>query len=127
MAGSSTIAIVEPGERCITPDGRPLHITFAHGLRHWGNSPDGPDTVIVAGYADAGSVGRFVTDVLPEVAVVPGGGLDDGLIAHLHRELGRDGLGQSVVLTGSSTSPPSRRSAPGPPPIRLPGLPGWPG
>ena len=97
-AGSQTIAVVEPGERCRTPDGRPLHVTFAHGLRHWGNSPDGPDTVIVAGYADAGSVGRFVTEVLPDVAVVPGGGLDDGLIAHLHRELGRDGLGQSVVL-----------------------------
>lgn len=97
-AGSPDIARIEPGQRCVTPDGRPLHVTYAHGLRHWGNDPDGPDRVIVASYADTGSVGRFVTDVLPDVAVVPAGRIDAGLVALLHRELGRDGLGQSVVL-----------------------------
>lgn len=98
VAGSPAIARIEPGQRCITPDGRPLHVTYAHGLRHWGNDPVGPDTVIVASYADTGSVGRFVTDVLPDLAVVPAGRIDAGLVTHLHRELGRDGLGQSVVL-----------------------------
>lgn len=97
-AGSPAIARIEPGQRCITPDGRPLHVTYAHGLRHWGNDPDGPDTVIVASYPDAGSVGRFVTDVLPDLAVVPAGRVDSGLVGHLRQELGRDGLGQSVVL-----------------------------
>lgn len=96
--GSPAVARIEPGQRCITPDGRPLHLTYAHGLRHWGNDPDGPDTVIVASYADTGSVGRFVTDVLPDLAVVPAGRIDAGPVAHLRRELGRDGLGQSVVL-----------------------------
>lgn len=98
--GSPTIARIEPGERCVTPDGSPLHLSFAHGLRHWGNHPDGPDTVIVAGYRDAGSVGQFVTDVLPDVAVVPAGALGDGsrLVDQLRREIARDGLGQSVIL-----------------------------
>jgi len=98
QAGSPVIARIDPGQRCTTPDGRPLHVTYAHGLRQWGNDPDGPDTVIVASYADAGSVGRFVTDVLPELAVVPAGRIDADPAAHLHRELRRDGLGQSVVL-----------------------------
>ncbi len=99
-AGSPTIARIEPGERCVTPDGAPLHLTFAHGLRHWGNHPDGPDTVIVAGYRDVGNVGRFVTDVLPGVAVLPSGTLTDGsgLVELLRLEIARDGLGQSVIL-----------------------------
>jgi AraC-like DNA-binding protein len=96
--GSAPIARIEPGQRCITPDGRPLHLRYAHGLRHWGNDPDGPDTVIVASYPDTGSVGRFVTDVLPDLVFVPAGRIDAGLVTHLVRELGRDGLGQSIVL-----------------------------
>lgn len=96
--GSPAIARIEPGQRCVTPDGRPLHVTYAHGLRHWGNDSDGPDRMLVASYADTGSVGRFVTDVLPDLAVVPAGRIDPGLVDHLHRQLGRDGLGQSVVL-----------------------------
>ena len=98
VQGSGTIAVIEAGQRCITPDGHPLHLTFAHGLRHWGNDPQGPDSVVVASYADVGSVGRFVTDVLPEIAVIPAGGLDPQLVALLVREMSRDGLGQSVVL-----------------------------
>lgn len=75
-----------------------MHLTYAHGLRHWGNDPDGPDAVVVAGYADPGSVGRFVTDVLPDLAVVPAGRIDAGALTLLQAELGRDGLGQGVVL-----------------------------
>lgn len=97
-AGSPPLARIEPGQRCITPDGRPLHVTYAHGLRRWGNDPDGPDAVVVASYTDPGSVGRFVTDVLPPVAVVPAGRIDAGAASLLRRELHRDGLGQSVVL-----------------------------
>lgn len=96
--GHPPLARIEPGQRCITPDGRPLHVAFARGLRRWGNDPDGPDAVVVASYAEAGSVGRFVTDVLPDVAVVPAGRIDAGPVDLLHRELQRDGLGQSVVL-----------------------------
>lgn len=97
-ARSPALARIEPGQRCITPDGRPLDVTFAHGLRHWGNDKDGPDAVVVAAYADPGSVGRFVTDVLPDLAVVPAGRIDAAPLTLLQRELRRDGLGQSVVL-----------------------------
>jgi AraC-like DNA-binding protein len=97
-AGSATVAIIEPGQRCVTPDGAPLDLALAHGLRHWGNDPDGPDTMIVASYTDVGSVGRFVTEILPDAAVVPAGGLDPALVGHLAREMANDGLGQSVVL-----------------------------
>jgi len=92
------VARIEPGERCVTPDGRPLHQALTHGLRHWGNDADGPDRVIVASYADAGSVGSFVTEVLPDLAVLSAGTVDPALIGQLHREIGRDGLGQQVVL-----------------------------
>jgi AraC-like DNA-binding protein len=95
---SPTLAVIEPDQRCRTPAGAPLHLAYAHGLRHWGNDPAGPDTVIVASYTDLGSVGRLVTEVLPAVAVVEPGALDPQLIAHVVRELGADGLGQGVVL-----------------------------
>ncbi|MFD7306679.1 cupin domain-containing protein [Promicromonospora sp. NPDC059942] len=97
-AGSATVAIIEPGQRCVTPDGAPLDLALAHGLRHWGNDADGPDRMIVASYADVGSVGRFVTEVLPDAAVVEAGALDPALVGHLAREIARDDLGQSVVL-----------------------------
>ncbi len=97
-AGSETVAIIEKGQRCVAPDGTSLALTLAHGLRHWGNDPDGPDTMIVASYADIGSVGRFVTEVLPDVAVVEAGTLDPALVGHLAREITNDDLGQSVVL-----------------------------
>lgn len=97
-ADSATIAVIEPDQRCVTPDGAALDLAFAHGLRRWGNDPEGPDSVIVASYADVGSVGRLVTDVLPEVAVVPAGTLDSALTDHVARQLVTDGLGQSVVL-----------------------------
>lgn len=97
-ASSPTLAVIEADQRCITPDGQPLELAFAHGLRQWGNDPDGPDSIIVASYLDVGSVGRLVTDVLPPLAVVPAGVVDAGLVDLLGRELLADGLGQSAVL-----------------------------
>ena len=97
-AGSADIAVIEEGQHCRTPDGVDLELTFAHGLHQWGNDPAGPDRMIVASYADVGSVGRLVTEVLPPLAVVPPGALDAGLTGLLERELSADGLGQSAVI-----------------------------
>lgn len=97
-ADSATLAVIEPDQRCVTPDGVPLELAFGHGLRHWGNDPAGPDVVIVASYVEVGSVGRLVTDLLPDLAVIPAGTLDAGLTEHLARQLVTDGLGQGVVL-----------------------------
>lgn len=97
-AGSADIAVIEEGQHCRTPEGVDLDIAFARGLRQWGNDPDGPDRMIVASYADVGSVGRLVAEVLPALAVVPAGALDAGLTSCLGRELSGDGLGQSAVL-----------------------------
>ena len=41
--GREPIAVILPGNRSETPDGEPLDLPMTHGLRTWGNDPEGED------------------------------------------------------------------------------------
>ncbi|TCP51958.1 helix-turn-helix protein [Tamaricihabitans halophyticus] len=98
LQGSEPIAVIGPDQRCTSPEGVELHQTMTHGLRLWGNDPAGPDSVLIASYADVGEVGRLVSDVLPTVTHLPAGQVDPTLVDLLGREVGSDALGQGAVL-----------------------------
>jgi len=83
---------------CTTPDGVALHQSMAHGVRTWGNDPDGADTMIVASYESTSEIGQLVTDALPAVAFVPAGNIDSGLVEVVTAELRRDSLAQTSLL-----------------------------
>lgn len=95
---SPSVATIVEGQRCIAPDGRPLHERMSHGLRRWGNDPDGPDSMMIASYDHVGEVGRLVTGILPRIAVLPAGSVDRGLVDLLSRELDVGALAQGTVL-----------------------------
>jgi AraC-like DNA-binding protein len=96
--GSPPIAVISPGQVCTTPHGVALHQSMLHGVRTWGNNPDGGDTMIVASYESTSEIGQLVTDALPAVAFVPAGNIDSGLVEVVTAELGRDSLAQTSLL-----------------------------
>jgi AraC-like DNA-binding protein len=91
-------AIIQPGQRCTTPDGVELKQVMELGVRAWGNDPDGPDVHLVGTYQLDGEVGARLLAALPPVLVVPAGGLDAPLIDLLAAEMARDEPGQEAVL-----------------------------
>ncbi|GGC03945.1 AraC family transcriptional regulator [Cellulomonas carbonis] len=91
--------VIHPGQRCTTVDGHDVSTTMTHGVRTWGNDPDGDDELLVGTYETQGEVGRLLTDALPRTFRVPA---DDDVtsaaVALLAAELDRDAVGQSSVL-----------------------------
>nr|WP_176955299.1 AraC family transcriptional regulator [Sinosporangium album] len=96
--GSDDIAIIDEHQRCRSPTGEPLDLTYRHGLRHWGNDSDGPDQAIVASYTTVSSVGERILNVLPTVVKAPSGTALPGLIGVLLGELHADSPGQTAML-----------------------------
>src|SRR5262249_30170511 len=43
-------AVIHPGQRCSTPDGRPLTDLRDLGVRTWGNDPDGATVMLTGTY-----------------------------------------------------------------------------
>jgi AraC-like DNA-binding protein len=91
-------AIVLEGERCQTLDGRPLDQSLRHGVRSWGNDPDGGDVMLIGTYQRKGEVSDRLLGALPPLAVVPAAAFDNPLLAVLDAELERDAMGQGAVL-----------------------------
>ncbi len=103
--------VIEPGPRCVSVDGRSLDTaldpgkrqwrTAAHGysgVRTWGNTDAGATQLLVGTYRMRSAVGQRLTAALPPLAVLPGFGSGSGLFAALAEEIGKDELGQDVVL-----------------------------
>ena len=85
--------MIHPGNRSETPDGVPLDLPMSHGLRTWGNNPEGEDTLLVGNYASVGEVGARMLDALPGSWVIRGS------------ELGQP--------AGGAAARPARRARPG--------------
>lgn len=95
-------ALIHPGGRCETPDGVPLELPMRQGVRSWGNSSEGSDTMIVGTYERAGEVGARLLDALPAVVLLragPGRSVLLGrLVEALAAEVVAEGLGQAGLL-----------------------------
>ena len=103
--------VIEPGPRCVSVGGRSLDSaldptppewrTPSHGysgVRTWGNTDAGATELLVGTYRMPSTVGQRLTSALPGLAVLPGFGRESGLFAALAEEIGKDELGQDVVL-----------------------------
>ena len=93
-----TVAVIHPGQRCTTVDGRDLAQALDLGVRTWGNDPDGSAMMLVGTYERCGETGRRLLEALPPRLVLPGDALDSPLIPLLASEIVRDEPGQEVVL-----------------------------
>jgi len=92
------VAVIHPGQRCTTVDGRDLAQALDLGVRTWGNDPDGSAMMLVGTYERCGETGRRLLEALPPRLVLPGDALDSPLIPLLASEIVRDEPGQEVVL-----------------------------
>ncbi|GAB3605551.1 AraC family transcriptional regulator [Conyzicola nivalis] len=91
-------AVIHPGQLCTTPAGEHLDLPMSHGVRTWGNSPDGATSMLIGTYTSDAEVSRAVTAALPRVAIVPAGQLDPVLVGLLGREITSDAPGQGSTV-----------------------------
>jgi AraC-like DNA-binding protein len=92
------VAVIHPGQRCTTVDGRSLAQELDLGVRTWGNSPDGSAVALVGTYERCGETGRRLLEALPPQLVLPNDAWDSPLIPLLASEIVRDEPGQEAVL-----------------------------
>lgn len=90
--------IIHPGQHCTTPDGRSLAEEMALGVRTWGNNADGETALLTGTYQADGEISRRLIDALPQLIVLDRDTWDCPVIPLLADEIGKDELGQEVVL-----------------------------
>ena len=90
--------LIHPGQRCTTPDGRPLTDELTLGVRTWGTSSRGSSELLVGTYGVTGEIGGRLLAALPGLLVLPAGSWDSPLLGLLAAEIVRDEPGQEAVL-----------------------------
>lgn len=87
-----------PGERCVTPDGRPMSEAMGLGTRTWGNDADGTTTMLVGTYPVTHAIGRGLLLALPPLIILRRGDWETPLVPLLGAEIVKDEPGQDLVL-----------------------------
>ena len=90
--------VIHPGQRCTTLTGMDLSETMGLGVRTWGNSLDGPTTILLGAYGAPGAIGQRILAALPPLVALSEASWDDHLIPMLRDEIVRDAPGQEAVL-----------------------------
>jgi AraC-like DNA-binding protein len=96
--GRDPFVVVQPGNRPESPSGGPLSMPLTQGIRRWGNSPDGPDEMLVGNYGHVGEAGHRLLSVLPETVVLRADAWHSPLVSLLLDEMGREEIGQASLL-----------------------------
>src|SRR4051795_6490645 len=96
--GREPSAVILPGNRSETPTGVSLDLPLTHGLRTWGNDPDGEDCLLVGNYASVGEVGTRMLAALPDRLVIRHDEWDSPLVGLLLDQLDREAPGQASLL-----------------------------
>jgi AraC-like DNA-binding protein len=95
---TTTQAVILPGQRCVTPDGRELEQMTFLGVRTWGNSADGATVMLTGTYHMHGEVSRRLLRALPPLLVLGDDEWDCPVIPLLADEIVKDEPGQEAVL-----------------------------
>jgi len=96
--GTPPQAVIHPGQRCTTPDGRELTGMGDQGVRTWGNSADGATVMLTGTYTVDGEVSGRLLRALPGLIVLRAGEWDCPVIPLLAAEIVKDEPGQEAVL-----------------------------
>jgi AraC-like DNA-binding protein len=91
-------AVIHPGQRCTTPDGRELEQMTELGVRTWGNSSDGATELLTGTYNLEGAVSQRLLRALPALLVLRADEWDCPVIPLLADEIVKDEPGQEAVL-----------------------------
>lgn len=95
---TDTTVVIHPGQECRTPDGRSALEDMTHGVRTWGNDPNGETLVLVGAYDTEAEVSRRLMRCLPPVFSLRTGDWDASMTTVLCEEMARDVPGQMALL-----------------------------
>jgi AraC-like DNA-binding protein len=90
--------VIQPGQICETPGGESVYESMDLGVRTWGNDPNGSVVLLTGTYQADGEISKRLVNVLPTLIVMRADEWDCPVLALLADEVGRDELGQAVVL-----------------------------
>jgi AraC-like DNA-binding protein len=90
--------VIQPGQICETPYGESVYESMGLGVRTWGNDPNGSVVLLTGTYQADGEISKRLVKVLPTLIVMRADEWDCPVLALLADEVGRDELGQAVVL-----------------------------
>lgn len=91
-------AVIHPGDRSTTVDGRELCDEMRLGVRTWGHHLGGPTVLLTGTYHMRGEVTQRLLDALPALVVLRADSWDCPLVSLLNQEIVKDDPGQEVVL-----------------------------
>lgn len=89
---------VHPGQRCCDPDGNSLHDEMTHGIRTWGNDPQGEHVFIVGAYEHLSDISDRLLKALPPIISIKQSDWESPLVQVLCDEVVKDEPGQAAVL-----------------------------
>ncbi len=86
------------GQDCRDANGRSTFESMTHGVRTWGNDPDGPTVFLVGAYEHLSDISDRLLRALPPVLLLPGADWSSPLVPLLSEEVVKDEPGQAAVL-----------------------------
>ena len=101
VADSPTTApqvIIHPGQNCCDLDGNSVLEAMTHGVRTWGNDPDGSTVFLVGAYEHLSDISDRLLRALPPVLSLSHADWESPLVPLLCDEVVKDELGQAAVL-----------------------------
>ena len=90
--------VIHPGQHCCDLDGNSLLEEMTHGIRTWGNDPDGDALFLVGAYEHLSDISDRLLRALPPVLTVSHDDWDSPIVPLLGDEMVKDEPGQAAVL-----------------------------
>ena len=90
--------VIHPGQHCCALDGNSLLEEMTHGIRTWGNDPDGDTLFLVGAYEHLSDISDRLLRALPPVLTVSHDEWDSPIVPLLGDEMVKDEPGQAAVL-----------------------------
>lgn len=90
--------IIYPGQRCCDTDGNSVEAKMMHGVRTWGNNPNGTSVMLVGAYEQLSDISDRLLRALPPLLTLSKTEWDSPLVTLLAAEVIKDDPGQAAVL-----------------------------
>ncbi|QEY32498.1 AraC family transcriptional regulator [Synechococcus sp. RSCCF101] len=90
--------VIHPGQRCSDLNGNSLEEQLMHGVRTWGNDPNGSTLMLVGAYESTSDISDRLLRALPPVLSLANDTWNSPLVALLCEEMAQEGPGQAAVL-----------------------------
>ncbi len=95
---SPPTVVVHPGQRCCDLNGNSVLEEMTHGVRTWGNDPDGSTVFMVGAYEHLSDISDRLLRALPPVLSLSRTDWDSPLVSLLCEQVVKDEPGQAAVL-----------------------------